>query len=216
MPTQRKRPVKRRLQGATNLSPTEAAFVTELPRKTVEQAIDRGEVEPVPAEGSGANARGLDEPAVVYLRIRSEVGDLLTAKARREMYRALRTEKPVRSRLELGPIVVSTTEAVRQVRERMQRLRRARAAVHADPEIRGGEPVVRGTRIPVHMLADLKKAGETRERILEDYPALDAKLLEDALLYASLNPRRGRPRAAPWHERKPRRVLRADGLRGGK
>jgi uncharacterized protein (DUF433 family) len=207
--------VKRRLQGATSLSPTEAAFIAELPRKTVEQAIDRGEVESVPAGPGGEFARGLDEPAVVYLRIRSEVGDLLTAKARREVYRALRTEKPVRSRLELGPIVVSTREAVRTVRERMQRLRRARAAVQVDPEIRGGEPVVRGTRIPVHMLADLEKAGETRERILEDYPALVAKLLEDALLYASLNPRRGRPRAAPWHERKPRRVLRPDGPRGG-
>jgi uncharacterized protein (DUF433 family) len=212
MPPQRQRPVKRRLQGPTNLSPTEAAFVTELSRKTVEQAIDRGEVEPVPAEGRGETARGLDEPAVVYLRIRREVGSLLTAKARREVYRALRTEKPVRSRLEFGPIVVSTTDAVRQVRERMQRLRRAHAAVEVDPEIRGGEPVVRGTRIPVHMLTDLQKAGETRERILEDYPALDEELLEDALLYASLNPRRGRPRAAPWHERKPRRVLRADKL----
>jgi uncharacterized protein (DUF433 family) len=162
----------------------------------------------------GQRERALDEAAVVYLRIRGEVGDFLTAKARKKVYRALRTEEPVRSRLELGPIEVSTKEAVRTVRERMQRLRRARAAVEVDPEIRGGEPVVRGTRIPVHMLADLENAGETRERIVEDYPALDSKLLEDVLLYASLNPRRGRPRAAPWREGKPRRVLRADKLRG--
>jgi uncharacterized protein (DUF433 family) len=215
MTTQRTRPRERRRQATTRLSPTEAAYVAELPRKTVEQAIDRGEVEPVPSERDGETARGLDEPAVVYLRIRSEVGDLLTAKARREVYRALRTEEPVRSRLEFGPIVVSTTEALRAVRERMQRLRRARAAVEIDPEIRGGEPVVRGTRIPVYMLADLERAGETRERILEDYPALNARLLEDALLYASLNPRRGRPRAAPWHERKPRRVLRVDKIGSG-
>ena len=160
----------------------------------------------------GQRERALDEAAVVYLRIRGEVGDLLTAKARKEVYRALRTEEPVRSRLELGLIEVSTKEAVRTVRERIGRLRRARAAVEVDPEIRGGEPVVRGTRIPVHMLADLEKAGEARDRILEDYPAVDAELLEDALLYASLNPRRGRPRTAPWRERKPRRVLRADKL----
>jgi hypothetical protein len=62
------------------------------------------------------------------------------------------------------------------------------------------------------MLADLVKAGETRERILEDYPALNAELLEDALLYAALNPRRRRPRAAPWHEHKARRVFEADEL----
>jgi uncharacterized protein (DUF433 family) len=53
----------------------------------------------------------------------------------------------------------------------MERLRRARAAVEVDPQIRGGEPVVRGTRIPVYMIANLEKAGETRDRILEDYPA---------------------------------------------
>ena len=195
------------------LSPTEAAFVAELPRKTVEQAIDRGEVKPLRAE-RGERERALDEAAVIYLRIRGDIGDLLTAKAREEVYRALRREEPVRSRLELGPIAVSTTEAMRTVRERMGRLRRARAAVEIDPEIRGGEPVVRGTRIPVYMLADLAKAGEPRDRILEDYPALDAELLEDALLYASLNPRRGRPRTTPWRERKPRRDFSADKLRG--
>jgi uncharacterized protein (DUF433 family) len=213
MATQRKQIGRRRLEGAMRLSPMEAAFVAELPRKTVEQAIDRGEVKLLRA-ARGQRERALDEAAVVYLRIRGEVGDFLTAKARKKVYRALRTEEPVRSRLELGPIEVSTKEAVRTVRERMQRLHRARAAVEVDPEIRGGEPVVRGTRIPVHMLADLEEAGETRDRILEDYPALDAELLEDALLYASLNPRRGRPRAAPWREGKPHRVLRADKLRG--
>ncbi len=42
--------------------------------------------------------------------------------------------------------------------------------------IRGGEPVARGTRIPVYMPADLIKAGVGPERILEDYPALDPQL----------------------------------------
>ena len=210
MPTQRKQTSRGRGKVATRLSPREAAFVAELPRKTVEQAIDRGEVKPVRASGE----RTLDEVAVVYLRIRSEVGDLLTPKARKDVYRALRGEGRVRPRLELGPVAVSTTEAFRTVHERMERLRRARAVVEVDPEVRGGEPVVRGTRVPVYMLADLEKAGETRDRILEDYPALDAAMLADALLYASLNPRRGRPRTAPWRAPKPRREQRAEKLRG--
>jgi uncharacterized protein (DUF433 family) len=210
MSTQRKQTSRSRAKAATRLSPREAAFVAELPRKTVEQAIDRGEVKPV----RGGGERALDVAAVVYLRIRGEVGDLLTPKARKEVYRALRSEDRVRPRVELGPVAVSTTEAFRTVRERMERLRRARAVVEVDPEVRGGEPVVRGTRIPVYMLADLEKAGETHHRILEDYPALDAAMLADALLYASLNPRRGRPRAAPWRARKPRRVVRAEKLGG--
>ncbi len=211
MTTQAKRTRRGGRKNTTRVSPTEAAFVAELPRKTVEQAIDRGEVKAVPA---GGGTRALDEAAVVYLRIRAEVGELLTAKARRKVYSALRSGESVRSPLEFGSLAVSTREAARTVRERMALLRRARAAVTVDPEVRAGEPVVRGTRIPVYMLADLEKAGATRDRILEDYPALDEDLLADALLYASLNPRRGRPRTAPWRERRPRRVLQADKLRG--
>jgi uncharacterized protein (DUF433 family) len=102
---------------------------------------------------------------------------VLTAQARGEVCRALRTQKPLPSRLEFGPIVVSTAGPVRKVRERMQRLHRARAAVDVDPEIRGGEPVVRGPRIPVQLLDELMKAGETPERILEGYPALNPRLI---------------------------------------
>ncbi len=207
MPTRAIRRPERRKQATPSLSPAEAAFVAELPRKIVEQAIDRGEVKPVPTRRRGEPARALDEPAVVYLRLRSEAGHLLTAKARKEVYRVLKSEKPVRRRLEFGPVAVSTTGAVQKVRERMRRVRRAQAAVQIHPDTRGGEPVVRDTRIPIRMLADLVKAGEARERILEDYPALDAQLLEDALLYAALYPQRGRPRAAPWREQEPRRVF---------
>jgi hypothetical protein len=65
MTTQRKPAARRRLKAATRLSPTEAAFVAELPRKTVEQAIDRGEVKAVRAE-RGERERALDEVAVYW------------------------------------------------------------------------------------------------------------------------------------------------------
>ena len=53
MAVQESRRVERRALVTPSLSPVEAAFVTELPRKTVEQAIDRGEVTPVPARRRG-------------------------------------------------------------------------------------------------------------------------------------------------------------------
>lgn len=68
----------------------------------------------------------------------------------------------------------------------------------ADRQVRAGEPVVRGTRIPVHALADLASQGAPPEELLEDYPALTAESLEAALLYARMYPRRGRPRRTPW------------------
>lgn len=39
--------------------------------------------------------------------------------------------------------------------------------VHSDPEIMGGEPVYKGTRIPVVMIADMLAAGDTIESIRE-------------------------------------------------
>lgn len=45
-----------------------------------------------------------------------------------------------------------------------------------DPEIRDGEAIVAGTRIPVSMLQDLARAGVTREELLADYDITEAQL----------------------------------------
>lgn len=117
--------------------------------------------------------------------------------------------------IEIGPLRIPTGAAWRRVRERVALVRRARAAVATNPEVRGGEPVVRGTRIPVYLLADFMKRGETPARLLEDYPALTEEKLDAALLYARLHPRRGRPKATPWRKRSPRRVYRPGELGAG-
>ena len=44
---------------------------------------------------------------------------------------------------------------------------RARRLVVSDPEIMGSEPVFRGTRIPVHMIAELVVNGSTQAELLE-------------------------------------------------
>lgn len=56
-------------------------------------------------------------------------------------------------------------------------------------DVRAGEPVVRGTRVPVHLLADLSDQGASREELLEDYPAVSPEALDAALRYARLHPR---------------------------
>jgi uncharacterized protein (DUF433 family) len=109
---------------------------------------------------------------------------------------AKRLEEPIRisrATLDIGAtwqeIVDRTTEIIS-----------AQWAVVSDPEIRGGEPVVRGTRIPAHLLYDLKQQGASTEELRADYPALDERSLKAALLYAGTHPRRGRPKKGPWHE----------------
>lgn len=56
------------------------------------------------------------------------------------------------------------------------------------PDVRAGGPVVRGTRVPVHLLADLSDQGASREALLEDYPAVSPEALDAALRHARLRP----------------------------
>lgn len=188
------------------LSPVEAAFVTELPRKTIDQAIDRKEVRPLPARIAGEPARALGYPELVYLRLRRDVGPTLSASARRALYvelRRLLPENPRLAAVALGPVTVTLTEAVDAVRRRLAQVIRAGRHVSIRPDVRAGEPVVRGTRVPVYVLADLADQGAPREELLEDYPAVSPQALDAALLYARLHPRRGPRRPAPWHTAPP-------------
>jgi uncharacterized protein (DUF433 family) len=46
------------------------------------------------------------------------------------------------------------------------------SALVRDPEIQGGVPVFRGTRIPVAVMLDYLEAGETVNDFLTHYPAI--------------------------------------------
>jgi len=74
------------------------------------------------------------------------------------------------------------------------RLTRARAAVTEDPDILGGMPVIKGTRVPVYDVAASVAAGIPLSRIKSSYPSLTDELIELAILYAKAAPARGRPR----------------------
>ena len=64
-----------------------------------------------------------------------------------------------------------------------------------DPDaLRGSEPVVRGTRVPVRKVAAAVAAGLPVTDILHSYPSLTTEQIELAALYASVEPPRGKPR----------------------
>lgn len=65
--------------------------------------------------------------------------------------------------------------------------------IEIDPEIRGGEPVIRGTRITVYGVAQRIADGDTIEALLEEYPYMPREAFEQALLYAGTKSRRRRP-----------------------
>jgi len=60
------------------------------------------------------------------------------------------------------------------------------ARITVDPAVCTGKPCIRGMRFPVARLLGLLAAGETRERILANYPYLETEDIDEALRYAAL------------------------------
>jgi uncharacterized protein (DUF433 family) len=47
----------------------------------------------------------------------------------------------------------------------------------SDPEIMGGDTVFSGTRVPVHLIAELVAQGAAPTELLEGYPRLTAEMV---------------------------------------
>lgn len=46
------------------------------------------------------------------------------------------------------------------------------SVIHTDPEILGGTPVFRGTRVLIQNLFDYLEGGETLDEFLDDFPSV--------------------------------------------
>jgi uncharacterized protein (DUF433 family) len=57
--------------------------------------------------------------------------------------------------------------------------------IFSHPDLRAGEPCIKGTRIPVSTIVASFAEGLTRQDILREYPQLKDEDITAALLYAS-------------------------------
>jgi uncharacterized protein (DUF433 family) len=53
--------------------------------------------------------------------------------------------------------------------------------IEKDPEILGGTPVFRGTRVPIQTMFDYLEGGDTLEEFLEGFPTVSRELALAAL-----------------------------------
>ena len=185
-------------QETSLFTPAEAAVLSQLSLKAVNNAIDR---KTVPAK-RGRGGRLLDESAVIYLSLQRRLARDTTPEFRRRLSAAI-AAVPERRIVDVGSLKVDLDESRREVRERLKELRRIERMVVVDPAVMGGSPVFRGTRVPVHQVADLLRQGEPVEILREDYPRVSEELIRLAPLYAEAHPLRGRPKKQPWHARPP-------------
>lgn len=59
-----------------------------------------------------------------------------------------------------------------------------------DPNVRGGKPVIRGTRITVSDILEYLAGGMSQEEILADFPDLSVDDIRAALVFAAERERR--------------------------
>ena len=181
----------------------EAAVLTQMPLKAVNNAIDKKTIRVSTGGGAGRTPRLLGLRALVSLTLERRLADYFAPDLRRQLFHAL--EGPDRDRVLLadGLLTVDLRGPRRELAGALRALRRVRDLVISDPEIMGGDPVFRGTRVPVHLVAVLLEKGSAIEELLEDFPRLTTEMVRLAPLYASAYPARGRPKKQPWHVRPP-------------
>jgi uncharacterized protein (DUF433 family) len=176
------------------MTANEAASVTGVPLRQVHRIIDAGLL-------GGAvrrrhSARLLARKALVGLKLAHEMAGVLTLESRRAVV-ATSIRRPRQSRIRADLIVVDARPAAQAVRSGLEQLTKARGIVSRMSDVLGGTPVFKGTRIPVHDIADMLANGDSAAAIVRAYPRLDRDRVRLAAIYALAYPRRGRPLTRP-------------------
>jgi uncharacterized protein (DUF433 family) len=102
-----------------------------------------------------------------------------------------------------GVWTLNAGKVLREVGVRMRLYERAQdKLIERNPDILGGTPVIKGTRLNVYAIAGRIEHGETIDELVQEYPSVTREQLEAAQLYAKANPLRGRPGGRPWEKSK--------------
>ncbi len=183
------------------MSANEAACVTGVPLKQVHRIIDSGLLGAAAKSQKGSRFILCD--GLVGLKLAHETTDTLTLDGRRRLVRYL-LENPKAGTARENNVSVDVRTMKGQVRRGLTRLTKARRMITVDEAVLSGSACIKGTRIPVHDVADMLANGDGVDAVRTTYPSLSEAQIEAAALYARAYPRRGRPRQGPfWRSRKP-------------
>jgi len=185
-------------------TPAEAAVLTRLSLKAVNNAIDKNLVPAVVRPGASDSGRFVDQRGLLALVLEYRLANRFFPELRRRLFDALaRSPRKAVLSVDEGLVKVDLQQPRRDLAASLRELRRARSLVVADPDILGGDPVFRGTRVSVHSIAAMLEQGSTEADILKGYPRLTAQMVRLAPVFAQAYPIRGRPRSQPWRDRPP-------------
>ena len=91
----------------------------------------------------------------------------------------------------------------------LKTLEKAKKMIVSNEDILSGAPCFKGTRIPVHDIADMLANSDSVDALLEAYPSLTKAQVEAARVYAKEYPRQVQQRQEPpWRKNPPRKTTR--------
>ncbi len=177
-------------------TPSEAAAVTGIGVKAVNNAIDKRIVKAAKsAPGARPARRALTADDLLRVKLWYKVGDILSQERRERLFDAIHEQPKARIVKADDLLIIDVGEARKQIAARTRDLEAAESMVSRDKDVMGGETVFKGTRIPVRLIASMLAEGTDADEILEGYPRLDRRRLELARIWVAAHPRRGRPKS---------------------
>ena len=177
----------------------EVFAVTEIPAHKIVRMINdavlpasvcltRGKNKALRAYSMPMTIFGANEAEALSKRTRNEIMRLVGNFTRKNWRRLLEdSENAENLRYENGNLAIDLGNAVRDAMAGLKRLISAREQIVEDPNMRGGIPTIRGTRIGVYEISGLRK-NEDLVTILKHYPSLWREHVELATLYEKAYP----------------------------
>lgn len=184
-------------------TPREAADLLDLTLGSINKAIAQQLVRSRTA--GHPKTRWLAEPELAALALLKDVDIGLPLATKKQLTGWVRKERPHQqpapTQLTLrGGLTVEYRPAIKGFHEHVMRYLELRDQwIRSDSAIKGGLPVIAGTRISVYGVAERIATGDALDTLCEEYPSIPREAFETAIAYARSHPRRGRPRShRPW------------------
>ena len=184
-----------------HLTATEAAVASGVSLPQVNRVIDE---EILPDDWySTSPTRTVRTDACLLISFYFETADWLTASARLQTIQSAVAhghtwEQWKNYAVDDHFLTVRFADLWKSVDGRLRKLMAAEEMVVEDPEILSGTAVIRGTRVPVQIVAALFDAGTPMDRILKSYPSVTESQVELASIYVKAVPQRGRPKRSEY------------------
>jgi uncharacterized protein (DUF433 family) len=191
--------------GMKSFSLREAAAIAEIPESTIRTAIEKRSIAP-PSSRVGKSIRyEFDLNELLFIKLLSEFPFSLPKEDKDSLRQLLRRSAGSAGRWQMrghdlltkkGDLSVSVhyRPLREQLLEKVRLYRKGSNRIVSGPETLGGEPVFKGTRIPLEHIAGLFRKGINEAEIREDYPSLSDLDFAFAAIHARMSPPPGRPR----------------------